>query len=81
MCINQYLSPSLNCGVKLQCFSFALELSVNGELESSIYGGFKRIVIHLKTDNYIDVDSSEIVVTEGSRISRYTAKDHITVGR
>ena len=65
----------------LQLFSFALELSVNGELDSVVYGGFKRIVIHFKTDLHVEVKVNEIIVREGQNVTRYTGEDLITAGR
>ncbi|XP_074492256.1 inter-alpha-trypsin inhibitor heavy chain H3-like isoform X6 [Sebastes fasciatus] len=56
------------------------ELSVNGELDSVSYGGFKRIVIHFKTDLYVEVDTNEITVREGQTLTRHTGQDLITAG-
>ncbi|XP_037626269.1 inter-alpha-trypsin inhibitor heavy chain H3-like isoform X12 [Sebastes umbrosus] len=56
------------------------ELSVNGELDSVAYGGFKRIVIHFKTDLYVEVDTNEITVREGQTLTRHTGQDLITAG-
>ncbi|XP_070759209.1 inter-alpha-trypsin inhibitor heavy chain H3-like [Enoplosus armatus] len=56
------------------------ELSVNGELDSVAHGGFKRIVIHLKTDQHIEVDTKGITVREGQTVTRHTGQDLITVG-
>lgn len=78
---HQYLSSALNCGVKLQCFSLALELSMNGELDSLRYGGFKRIVIHFETNKSVDVKIDGITVKDGHDVKFYTGNDHITVGR
>ncbi|KAM9859340.1 inter-alpha-trypsin inhibitor heavy chain H3-like [Aulostomus maculatus] len=56
------------------------ELSVNGELDSLAYGGFKRIVVHFKADHYIDIDVSGITVKEDHRLTRHTGQDLITAG-
>uniref|UniRef100_UPI0037E95826 inter-alpha-trypsin inhibitor heavy chain H3-like n=1 Tax=Semicossyphus pulcher TaxID=241346 RepID=UPI0037E95826 len=56
------------------------ELSVNGELDSVAYGGFKRIVIHVAHHD-ITVETQLIVVREGQNVSVYIEKDKvITVG-
>ncbi|XP_049894656.1 inter-alpha-trypsin inhibitor heavy chain H3-like [Epinephelus moara] len=54
------------------------ELSVNGELDSVAYGGFKKIVIHFKADLQVEVDTNEITVREGQTLTRHTGQDHIT---
>ncbi|KAI3370061.1 hypothetical protein L3Q82_024850 [Scortum barcoo] len=41
------------------------ELSVNGELDSVANGGFRKIVIHLKTDQHIEVNVNGITVQGG----------------
>ncbi|XP_070815893.1 uncharacterized protein [Chaetodon trifascialis] len=56
------------------------ELSVNGELDSGAHGGFKRIVIHFKTDQHIQVDTNGITVREGQTETKHTGQDLITVG-
>ncbi|XP_049444216.1 inter-alpha-trypsin inhibitor heavy chain H3-like [Epinephelus fuscoguttatus] len=56
------------------------ELSVNGELDSVVYGGFKQIVIHFKADLQVEVDANEITVREGQTVTRHTGQDHITAG-
>ncbi|XP_033482341.1 inter-alpha-trypsin inhibitor heavy chain H3-like isoform X3 [Epinephelus lanceolatus] len=56
------------------------ELSVNGELDSVAYGGFKKIVIHFKADLQVEVDTNEITVREGQTVTRHTGQDHITAG-
>ncbi|XP_037626122.1 inter-alpha-trypsin inhibitor heavy chain H3-like isoform X7 [Sebastes umbrosus] len=56
------------------------ELSVNGELDSVSFGGFKRIVIHFKTELYVEVDTNEITVREGQTLTRHTGQDLITAG-
>nr|XP_033483127.1 inter-alpha-trypsin inhibitor heavy chain H3-like isoform X1 [Epinephelus lanceolatus] len=56
------------------------ELSVNGELDSVVYGGFKQIVIHVKADLQVEVDANEITVREGQTVTRHTGQDHITAG-
>ncbi|XP_038552117.1 inter-alpha-trypsin inhibitor heavy chain H3-like [Micropterus salmoides] len=55
------------------------ELSVNGELDSVAYGGFKRIVIHFKADLHVEVDTQRITVQEG-QMTQHTGQDLITVG-
>uniref|UniRef100_A0A8C3G1A5 Inter-alpha-trypsin inhibitor heavy chain 3b, tandem duplicate 2 n=1 Tax=Cyclopterus lumpus TaxID=8103 RepID=A0A8C3G1A5_CYCLU len=44
-------------------------LSVNGDLDSVQNGGFRRIVIHLKADLLVDIDTREITVREGQTLS------------
>ncbi|XP_038553521.1 inter-alpha-trypsin inhibitor heavy chain H3-like isoform X2 [Micropterus salmoides] len=56
------------------------ELSVNGELDSVAYGGFKRIVIHFKADLHIEVDTQRITVREGQTMTQHTGQDLITAG-
>ncbi|XP_038553519.1 inter-alpha-trypsin inhibitor heavy chain H3-like isoform X2 [Micropterus salmoides] len=56
------------------------ELSVNGELDSVVHGGFKRIVIHFKTDLHVEVDTQRITVREGQAVTQHTGQDLITVG-
>ncbi|KAL7407146.1 hypothetical protein ABVT39_004002 [Epinephelus coioides] len=56
------------------------ELSVNGELDSVVYGGFKKIVIHFKANLQVEVDTNEITVREGQTVTRHTGQDHITAG-
>lgn len=65
----------------LHLFSFVLELSVNGELDSIARGGFKRIVIHLKSDQHVKVDPREVTIREGQTETSYTGQDVITSGR
>ncbi|XP_042363555.1 inter-alpha-trypsin inhibitor heavy chain H3-like [Plectropomus leopardus] len=56
------------------------ELTVNGELDAALYGGFKKIVIHFKTDLHVEVDTNEITVREGQTLTRHTGQDLITSG-
>ncbi|XP_033994587.1 inter-alpha-trypsin inhibitor heavy chain H3-like isoform X4 [Trematomus bernacchii] len=56
------------------------ELSVHGELDSVTNGGFRRIVIQLNADLYVDVEVNKITVREGSRITHHTGQDPITAG-
>ncbi|KAM9361282.1 inter-alpha-trypsin inhibitor heavy chain H3-like [Symphorus nematophorus] len=56
------------------------ELSVNGELDSVERGGFKKIVIHFKTDQHIEVSPLGITVREGQTETQHTGQDLITVG-
>ncbi|XP_039653820.1 inter-alpha-trypsin inhibitor heavy chain H3-like isoform X4 [Perca fluviatilis] len=56
------------------------ELSVNGELDTVTNGGFRRIVIHFKTDLYVEVDTNVITVREGQTLTRHTGQDLITAG-
>lgn len=65
----------------LHLFSFVLELSVNGELDSIEHGGFKRIVIHFKTDQHVEVDTAEVTVRQGQTEIRHPGQDFITAGR
>ncbi|KAI3370063.1 hypothetical protein L3Q82_024852 [Scortum barcoo] len=52
------------------------ELSVNGELDSVANGGFRKIVIHLKTDQHIEVDVNGITVQGGQ--NQATWSEHLT---
>lgn len=63
------------------CFLFGPELSVNGRLDSTLGGGFKKIVIHSKTDQHIEIETTGITVREGQTETRHTGQDLITVGR
>ncbi|KAF3856303.1 hypothetical protein F7725_017026 [Dissostichus mawsoni] len=56
------------------------ELSVHGELDSVTNGGFRRIVIQLNADLYVDVEVNKITVREGSRMTHHTGQDPITAG-
>ncbi|XP_032370751.1 inter-alpha-trypsin inhibitor heavy chain H3 isoform X3 [Etheostoma spectabile] len=56
------------------------ELSVNGELDTVMNGGFRRIVIHLKTDLHVEVDTNVITVREGQTTTHHTGQDLITAG-
>ncbi|XP_071059237.1 uncharacterized protein [Pseudochaenichthys georgianus] len=56
------------------------ELSVHGELDSVTNGGFRRIVIQLNADLYVDVEVNNITVREGSRMTHHTGQDPITAG-
>ncbi|XP_030277140.1 inter-alpha-trypsin inhibitor heavy chain H3 isoform X2 [Sparus aurata] len=56
------------------------ELSVNGRLDSTLRGGFKKIVIHSKTDQHIEIETTAITVREGQTETRHTGQDLITVG-
>ncbi|XP_034725424.1 inter-alpha-trypsin inhibitor heavy chain H3-like [Etheostoma cragini] len=56
------------------------ELSVNGELDTVTNGGFRRIVIHLKTDLDVEVVTNVITVREGQTTTRHTGQDFITAG-
>ncbi|KAM7422639.1 hypothetical protein PAMA_010604 [Pampus argenteus] len=49
------------------------DVSVNGECNS--HGGFKRILIHFKTDNYIDVNTHEIIVKDKSGTAHLTGRN------
>uniref|UniRef100_A0A7N6FLU8 Inter-alpha-trypsin inhibitor heavy chain 3 n=1 Tax=Anabas testudineus TaxID=64144 RepID=A0A7N6FLU8_ANATE len=53
-----YLFPSFKCGVEVHLFSFVLELSVNGLLDSVGNRGFKIIGIHFKNNQYIEIDTN-----------------------
>lgn len=54
---------------------------MNGELDSIVRGGFKRIVIHFKTDQHVEVDPREVTVRQGQTETSYTGQDVITSGR
>ncbi|XP_059185247.1 inter-alpha-trypsin inhibitor heavy chain H3-like [Centropristis striata] len=56
------------------------ELSVNGELDSVMNGGFKKIVIHLNTDLHVEVDTNEIIVRDGQMLTRRSGQDVFTAG-
>ncbi|XP_029683212.1 inter-alpha-trypsin inhibitor heavy chain H3-like isoform X9 [Takifugu rubripes] len=56
------------------------ELSINGELNSEAHKGFSTIVIHLKGDLHIEVDSRQIMVREGETETRHTGEERFTVG-
>uniref|UniRef100_A0A8C9ZUR7 Inter-alpha-trypsin inhibitor heavy chain H3-like n=1 Tax=Sander lucioperca TaxID=283035 RepID=A0A8C9ZUR7_SANLU len=49
------------------------QLSVNGELDTVMNGGFRRIVIHFKTDLYVEVDTNVITVREGQTLTLQTS--------
>lgn len=57
------------------------ELSINGELNPEAHKGFSTIVIHLKGDLHVEVDSRQIIVLEGETETRHTGEENITVGR
>uniref|UniRef100_A0A668RP57 Inter-alpha-trypsin inhibitor heavy chain H3-like n=1 Tax=Oreochromis aureus TaxID=47969 RepID=A0A668RP57_OREAU len=56
-------------------FSFVLDLSVNGELDSIANGGFSKIFIHLKTHQHVEVDaeSQRVTVRDGQTVTYQTA--------
>ncbi|XP_023180293.1 inter-alpha-trypsin inhibitor heavy chain H3-like isoform X2 [Xiphophorus maculatus] len=54
---------------------------VNGELDSLTNGGFAKIVIHISTDQHIEVDPEGISLRQGQSTTRHTGQDLITVGR
>ncbi|CAG5980790.1 unnamed protein product [Menidia menidia] len=56
------------------------DLFVNGELDSITNGGFQKIVIHLKTDQHIEIDSQGIKVKDGQMVINYTAPDPLSDG-
>ncbi|XP_029683219.1 inter-alpha-trypsin inhibitor heavy chain H4-like isoform X2 [Takifugu rubripes] len=56
------------------------ELSINGELNSEAHKGFSTIVIHLKGDLHIEVESRQIMVREGETETRHTGEESFTVG-
>ncbi|XP_053724467.1 inter-alpha-trypsin inhibitor heavy chain H3-like isoform X2 [Synchiropus splendidus] len=45
------------------------DLFVDGQLDSLKLGGFTRIVVHLRTDHYIDIDVSGISVNEDHTVT------------
>ncbi|XP_029683216.1 inter alpha-trypsin inhibitor, heavy chain 4-like isoform X2 [Takifugu rubripes] len=57
-----------------------IELSINGELNSEAHKGFSTIVIHLKGDLHIEVESRQIMVREGETETRHTGEESFTVG-
>lgn len=57
------------------------ELSINGELNSEAHKGFRMIVIHLKGDLHIEVDSRKTMVVEGDTETLHTEEEQFTVGR
>lgn len=63
------------------CFSFGPGLSVNGRLDATLHGGFKKIVIHSSTDVHIEVETTGITVREGQTQTSHTGQDLITAGR
>ncbi|XP_040891033.1 inter-alpha-trypsin inhibitor heavy chain H3 isoform X2 [Toxotes jaculatrix] len=68
-----------NMGLKL-LHQPSRELSINGELDSEEKGGFSRIVIHFRTDQYVEIDTREIIVHDGQRAIHHTGEDLITAG-
>ncbi|XP_018536979.1 inter-alpha-trypsin inhibitor heavy chain H3 isoform X8 [Lates calcarifer] len=56
------------------------ELSMNGELDSVANGGFTKIIIHFKSDQHVEVDTSEITVRDGEALTRHTGEELITAG-
>ncbi|XP_053723545.1 inter-alpha-trypsin inhibitor heavy chain H3-like isoform X2 [Synchiropus splendidus] len=55
-------------------------LFVDGELDKVKLGGFTRIVVHLRTDHYIDIDFNGMSVREDHTVTPKT-EDHFTTGR
>ncbi|KAM9813501.1 inter-alpha-trypsin inhibitor heavy chain H3-like [Neosynchiropus ocellatus] len=56
------------------------DLFMDGELDRLKLGGFKRIVVHLRTDHYIDIDINGITVREDQTVTPKT-EDRFTTGR
>ncbi|XP_036067979.1 inter-alpha-trypsin inhibitor heavy chain H3 isoform X3 [Oryzias melastigma] len=56
------------------------ELYINGELDSVMYGGFKKIVIRVGSDQRIEVDTEWITVQKGQTVSYYRGLDPIRSG-
>ncbi|XP_070693139.1 inter-alpha-trypsin inhibitor heavy chain H3-like [Pempheris klunzingeri] len=54
------------------------ELYVNGELDSIAYGGFRKIAIHFKTDQHVEIDPKVITVRDGQTVTIHSRQDHIT---
>lgn len=54
---------------------------MNGELDSVANGGFTKIIIHFKSDQHVEVDTSEITVRDGEALTRHTGEELITAGR
>ncbi|XP_017290960.1 inter-alpha-trypsin inhibitor heavy chain H3 isoform X2 [Kryptolebias marmoratus] len=68
-------------GVILKLFHHpSRELYMNGELDSVTNGGFKTIVIHVRSDQHVEVDTDGITVREGQSTTRHTGQDPITAG-
>uniref|UniRef100_A0A667YEA3 Inter-alpha-trypsin inhibitor heavy chain 3b, tandem duplicate 1 n=1 Tax=Myripristis murdjan TaxID=586833 RepID=A0A667YEA3_9TELE len=58
------------------------ELSVNGELDSTAYSGFRKIAIHYKSDQHIEFDTTGITVRDGQSVKFFHwGQDHTSVGR
>ncbi|XP_029906528.1 inter-alpha-trypsin inhibitor heavy chain H3 isoform X2 [Myripristis murdjan] len=57
------------------------ELSVNGELDSTAYSGFRKIAIHYKSDQHIEFDTTGITVRDGQSVKFFHwGQDHTSVG-
>ncbi|XP_061583170.1 inter-alpha-trypsin inhibitor heavy chain H3-like isoform X2 [Cololabis saira] len=56
------------------------ELSVNGKLDSVTNAGFRKIVIHAKSDVHIEVKPVGVDVRQGQSETRHTGEDVITAG-
>ncbi|XP_071388206.1 inter-alpha-trypsin inhibitor heavy chain H3-like [Centroberyx affinis] len=58
------------------------EVSVNGELDSSAYGGFQKIVIHYKTEQHVEFDTTGITLRDGQNVKGFNwGQDLTIVGR
>ncbi|XP_035488863.1 inter-alpha-trypsin inhibitor heavy chain H3 isoform X1 [Scophthalmus maximus] len=56
------------------------ELSVSGDLDSVANGGFTNITIHFNTEQHIKIDTDEIIVRDGQKVTRHTGEEIITAG-
>uniref|UniRef100_A0A667YM38 Inter-alpha-trypsin inhibitor heavy chain 3b, tandem duplicate 1 n=1 Tax=Myripristis murdjan TaxID=586833 RepID=A0A667YM38_9TELE len=58
-----------------------MKLSVNGELDSTAYSGFRKIAIHYKSDQHIEFDTTGITVRDGQSVKFFHwGQDHTSVG-
>ncbi|XP_078139814.1 inter-alpha-trypsin inhibitor heavy chain H3 isoform X2 [Centroberyx gerrardi] len=58
------------------------EVSVNGELDSSAYGGFQKVVIHYKTEQHVEFDITGITLRDGQNVKGFNwGQDLTIVGR
>ncbi|XP_039468571.1 inter-alpha-trypsin inhibitor heavy chain H3-like [Oreochromis aureus] len=56
------------------------ELFVNGELDSVANRGFKRIFIHFKTNQHVEIDTKGVTVRDGQTETHHTGQDLVTAG-
>ncbi|XP_047440206.1 inter-alpha-trypsin inhibitor heavy chain H3-like [Mugil cephalus] len=75
------LCYDLDGDLSLKLFHYpSSELYVNGELDSIQSGGFRRIVIHFKSDQHVEVNPKGVSVTLGQTVTNHTGQDPITAG-